>query len=435
MFTASMVSRSARIAVLGVFTVLAALSIACQKVPLLAPSGSSITITATASALPINGTTDVIAQVIEAAGTPPHEGTRVVFTTTLGHMEPSEADTDVGGRAVVKFVAGNVSGVAAITALSGGTAVKAADAVKIQVGAAAVGGVSITASPGTLTSAGGTSTISATVFDASGNTLPGVPVTFAIDTTTTGASGAGSLSANIVNSDANGRASTLLTTSRTTIVVATAGVATTSGTGGTATATSAQTARVTVNVNSTASITIGTPSPASPAAGQAVTIPLTFGTAAAASASPIVRGTVDWGDGSVQTFTGQPASVSHVYRSAGSFLIVVTGIDAIGDVSTATASLIVAQQPKPVVTIAAAASPKAGTATAFTVTVTEPTGSTATITSVTIDYGDGKSDTLQGNVSSVQHVYAASGTYRVTAIANDSNGQSGSGSTVIFVTP
>jgi PKD domain-containing protein len=431
-----MVSRSARIAVLGVFTVVAALSIACQKVPLLAPSGSSITITATASALPINGTTDVIAQVIEAAGTPPHEGTRVVFTTTLGHMEPSEADTDVGGRAVVKFVAGNVSGVAAITALSGGTAVKAADAVKIQVGAAAVGGVSITASPGTLTSAGGTSTISATVFDASGNTLPGVPVTFAIDTTTAGASGAGSLSANIVNSDVNGRASTLLTTSRTTIVVATAGVSTsTGGTGGTVAATAAQTARVTVNVNSTASIAIGTPSPASPAAGQAVTIPLTFGTAAAAGASPIVRGTVDWGDGSVQTFTGQPASVSHVYRSAGSFLIVVTGIDAIGDVSTATASLTVAQQPKPVVTIAAAASPKAGTATAFTVTVTEPTGSTATITSVTIDYGDGKSDTLQGNVSSVQHVYATSGTYRVTAIANDSNGQSGSGSTVIFVTP
>src|SRR5262249_4215745 len=140
MVTAFMVSRSRRTSLLALsLGFAAALSVACQKVPLLAPSGSTITITAAASSLPINGTTDVIAQLVEAAGTPPHEGTRVSFTTTLGQIVPSEADTDVGGKVVVKFVAGNTSGVASITALSGGTAVTAANAVKIQVGAAAVG--------------------------------------------------------------------------------------------------------------------------------------------------------------------------------------------------------------------------------------------------------------------------------------------------------
>lgn len=48
---------------------------ACEKVPLLAPSGSTITLTAATNALSANGTVTLIAQVLEAAGTPPHSGT------------------------------------------------------------------------------------------------------------------------------------------------------------------------------------------------------------------------------------------------------------------------------------------------------------------------------------------------------------------------
>ena len=47
---------------------------ACQKVPLLAPTGSTITLTASTTALSANGTTTIIAQVLEAAGTPPQIG-------------------------------------------------------------------------------------------------------------------------------------------------------------------------------------------------------------------------------------------------------------------------------------------------------------------------------------------------------------------------
>ncbi|MBW8867854.1 MAG: Ig-like domain-containing protein [Acidobacteria bacterium] len=203
----------------------AALSVACQKVPLLAPAGSTMTLTTAASTLPINGSTDVIAQIIEAGGVPPHEGTRVTFTTSLGRLQPSEADTDVGGRAIVRFIATS-SGVASITALSGGTSIPAANAVRIQIGAAAVGGVSLQANPTTLASAGGTTDLTATVSDTSGNPLPGVPVSFSIDTTATTSSGAGSFAASVVTTDANGRATTQFTTNRTTTVVASAGVAT-----------------------------------------------------------------------------------------------------------------------------------------------------------------------------------------------------------------
>jgi PKD repeat protein len=402
------------------------LTAACQKVPLLAPSGSTITLTSSATALPINGSADIIAQVIEAGGTPPHSGTLVTFTTNLGSVQPSEAETDISGRVIVKYVAGTGSGTATITAISGGVSASGTNAIKIAVGSAAVGGVSVGASPQTLSSNGGASIITATVFDSSGNPVGGVPVSFAIDTAT-GSSGAGSLSATIVNSEANGRAQTTLTTSRTTTVTATAGIATTNGT----TTTAAQTGRVTVTVNTTSSITVGAPNPASPTVNQVVTFTLTAGTST--TASSISRVSVDWGDGQTQSYTGLPAAISHTYRSAGSYLIVVTGIDALGDTATSTQAVTVAQQARPTVSISASANAQPNQTVTFTIVAAVAAGSNATIQSITVDFGDGSQQVLQGNASSVQHLYRSGGTYTVTAIATDSNGSTGSASTVIVV--
>src|SRR5207247_2032436 len=172
------------------------LTVSCEKVPLLAPSTSSITLTATATALPLNGTTDLIAQVLEQAGTPPHSGTHVIFTTTLGSVQPPEAETDLNGRVVVKFHAGTASGIATIIASSGGagsstgattgtgtTTTTDSRTVKIAVGAAAVGKVIVNASPALVPAIGGTTTISAVVLDTNGNALPYVSVAF---TTTAG---------------------------------------------------------------------------------------------------------------------------------------------------------------------------------------------------------------------------------------------------------
>ena len=410
----------------------AALSVACQKVPLLAPAGSTITLTTAASTLPINGSTDVIAQIIESGGVPPHEGTRVTFTTSLGRLQPSEADTDVGGRAIVKFIATS-SGVASITALSGGTSIAAANAVKIQVGAAAVGAVSLQANPSTLPSAGGTTDLTATVSDTSGNVLPGVPVSFSIDTSATGSTGAGSFTASSVTTDANGHATTQLTTNRTTTVAATAGIATTTGGTGTTTGTttSAQTAKVTINVNSTTTITVGTIAPATPSVNQAVTVPLTYGT----TGSPITRVTVNWGDGTTSSVPGQPSAVFHTYAQSGTFGVQIIGTDSFGDPST-TATSITVTSSKPTVTVTPPTAPKANTAATFTISATVPTGSTASIASVAISWGDGSpTTTVPGNITSASHTYTAAQSFTVTVTATDTNGQQGTASTVVSVVP
>jgi PKD repeat protein len=430
MVIAFMVSRSLRSATLAVIVATAAvLSVACQKVPLLAPAGSTITLTAAATTLPLNGTTQLIAQLVESAGVPPHSGTRVSFTTSLGHIEPSQADTDVTGRAIVTFVAGTSSGVASITALSGGTAVTAANAVKIQIGAAAVGALGLSASPATLPSTGGTSLITAVVSDTSGNPLPGVLVTFAIDTAT-GSSGAGTLSGTVATTDANGRATTQLTTNRTTTVSASAGVATAGGTGGTST--TVQSSKVTVIVNTTASITVGTPSPATPSVGQTVTLPLTYGTST--TASPVTSVRVDWGDGVVATITGQPPAVSHAYGRAGSYLIQITGTDALGDTTTTTTSITVVPRPQPTVSITATpANPQPSQPVSFTAAVTQGTTG-ATTQSVTWSFSDdGSSFTLQGNSLSIVHIFNQAGLFLVTATVTDSTGATGTSQLPIVV--
>src|SRR5712671_1272934 len=130
-----------------VLGVLAMTTVACQRVALLAPSGSTITLTSVATTVPLNGTTNLIAQVIEPAGTPPQRGTLVTFTTSLGTIQPIEAETDPGGRVMVAFKAGTQSGTATITALSGGVTTGTTGAIKIAIGAASVATVGLIASP------------------------------------------------------------------------------------------------------------------------------------------------------------------------------------------------------------------------------------------------------------------------------------------------
>src|SRR5919197_4391158 len=149
-----------------------ALTSACHGVPLLAPSGSTITLTALATALPVNGSTKIIAQVIEPAGTPPQHGTQLTFTTTLGTIVPSVAETDASGRIEVTFNAGNQNGTATIVAISGGVSASGTNAVKIAIGTAAVGRVVLAANPTLVPANGGSSTITASVFDINGNALP-----------------------------------------------------------------------------------------------------------------------------------------------------------------------------------------------------------------------------------------------------------------------
>ena len=83
--------------------VLLASAAGCDKVPLTAPTESTIVLSANGSSVPLAGGVDVTATVTEKPGTPVQNGTLVTFTTTLGRVEPSEAQT-TNGRVTVRLV-------------------------------------------------------------------------------------------------------------------------------------------------------------------------------------------------------------------------------------------------------------------------------------------------------------------------------------------
>src|SRR3954464_11298260 len=119
MVSVFMISRRRLASLLLAPAVLFLSATACNRVPLLAPSGSSISLTTATSVLAVGGTATVIAQVVENSGTAPQAGTHVTFTTSLGTIQPTDATTDASGRAQAVFTSTS-SGTASISAISGG---------------------------------------------------------------------------------------------------------------------------------------------------------------------------------------------------------------------------------------------------------------------------------------------------------------------------
>jgi adhesin/invasin len=432
MFSVIMISRI-NTAVLVLFAAALTVTAACQKVPLLAPSGSTITLTSAATALSLNGTATIIAQVIQASGTSPQSGTTVIFTTTLGSIQPSQAETDVNGLVTVKFVAGGASGTATITATSGGANEGANGGIKILVGTAAVGRVTVSASPASVPAQGGSSRITAAVFDVNGNALTSAPVSF----TTT----AGSLSSAVVTTDANGLASTTLTTSQLATVTASVGAQATTGTGtgtGTGTTTTSATGQASGQVIvtiSTAPTLVITPPTTQPTAGLPATF--TFAVTAATTNGSAVRDvTVNWGDGQTQdlgALTGT-ATVSHVYRAAGVYAINATITDSSGNSVQVSTTVNVTATSIGLTITPPTTPPSAGLPAIFTIVVgTLPAGDV--VLNVHITWGDGSAQDLGAitGSSSVAHPYAAAGSYIVAAVLTDTAGNSVPVSTAVTV--
>lgn len=296
---------------------LATFAAACDKVPLFAPSNSTITITINRTTLPLNGSAEVTATVIESAGTSAQNGTLVTFTSNLGTFEPSQAETQ-GGRATVVFNAGARSGTASITASSGGVR---ATAVDVLVGAAAAERVVLRSEPSSVPITGGTVQLVAVVTDVSGNPLEGAQVVFSADNGTVGSS------SGITN--AAGEARTTLTTNRQT--TARASVA---GKEGTATIQAISQPLVTITGPTTA-ITAGAIASFSlttPAAGTGVTI------------NPIVSITVEFGDGNVRQVSPGTTSVTHVYNNPNTYVVTARATDASGMVGTSSTAVAVLER-------------------------------------------------------------------------------------------
>ena len=208
---------------------------ACDTVPLTAPSGSALTMSAASSFVPTGGTTEITAFVVESGGTAVQNGTTVHFSTNLGRVDPVDAQTK-NGYATTTFIAGDSSGLADVVASSGGTGATTtppptegtggtttpsspnSNTVRITVGAAAVETVTLSANPGAVPSGGGTVDLLATVTSATGRSLSGILVTFA--------STEGQLASQTAITDGSGQARTTLTTTRTATVTASAGAKT-----------------------------------------------------------------------------------------------------------------------------------------------------------------------------------------------------------------
>jgi hypothetical protein len=364
----------------------------CHKMPLVAPSGSGLTLVATTNVLPVNGATDILAVVIEGAqsagtgntpgevltgvGTPVQDGTLVTFATTLGRLEPGEARTKAG-KASVRLIADGRSGTATVTAFSGA----ASGTLEVDIGAAGATRLAVTASPQELPPAGGTTTIAARVEDQQGNGVAGVPVSFSATK--------GSLSNPTALSTDLGVATTQLTTTAESTVTASAG--------GSATALSG-TVLVTLRPRTTLAIT--------PPTNAMAAVPAAF-TVTPGTNTVITDVTLDFGDGdraSLGGITGA-TTVSHVYRSSNVYTVTARATDAQGvttPVSTqvAVSNLVAAGSASPSTSTA----PRPGDVVTFTVTP----AANALITSYVWDFGDG-GDPVATSSNQITHSYTTAG--------------------------
>ena len=409
-----------------------ALASACDKVPLLAPSGTVITLFPVATTVALNSEVEIVATVIEqgtatppptttppttpgtppttpttpstpttGAGTPVQNGTLVSFTTTLGRIEPSEARTN-NGQVRVRFISGAQSGSATITAFSGGASGRLEN---LRVGTAAVERVVVTANPQTLGPSGGTAEISARVEDVSGLPVAGVPVQF---TATTGA-----IAPNPATTDSSGVARATLTTTRESSVTATVA-------GKTSTA-------LVVGLNPRTGI--GITGPATPvAAGQPALFNITV------SATANIRSVViNWGDGEstpLGALSG-PTTIPHTYDEDGTFIVTATATDATGFPETvSTAITVLPAQPPSVLVTASDSTPSVGQTITITATVS---GQTSSIQNYHWDFGDGTTADTTSN--QIFKAYATAGTKIITVTVTQATGPLGRGQTSVTVTP
>jgi hypothetical protein len=424
---AAVLRRTAAVVAMAAVSLLAG----CDKVPLTAPSNSTITLYSNTQIVPLNGTATVTATIIQTGGSAVHNGTVVSFTSSLGTIEPAEAETK-DGKVTVTFHAGTQSGTAVINAHSGGasttaststgtttgtatTSTAAGSGLTLLVGSAAAASVVVTAQPGTVPGKGGSSIITATVLDTNNNALPGVSVSFATDV--------GQVSPASATTNASGQALTTLTTFQTATVTVTAAAKVTG------------TTKVTASPQPT--VTITAPS-TSPTAGIAATFSITA--AAGSGGAPITGVTISYGDGKVDDL-GQPngaATVSHIYRDEGTYIVRVVATDATGQTSQASVPVTVLAA-QPFTLTVTASNGRVGASIGMTAIALAGSGAPS-ITSYTWDFGDG-SARVTTTAPATSHVYTSipggftSWTYTVQVTATGSDGRLGFGSTSVTITP
>ena len=149
-------------------------------------------------------------------------------------------------------------------------------------------------------------------------------------------------------------------------------------------------------------------------------------------ADTITEWEISWGDGNVETVTGNPASVTHTYADGdNNYTISATATDEDG--TTAANSIAVGVlNVAPTLTISGNATVDEGAVYTLNLASSDPGADT--ITEWEINWGDGNVETVAGNPASVTHTYAdGDNNYTISATATDEDGTTAANSIAVSV--
>jgi len=177
------------------------------------------------------------------------------------------------------------------------------------------------------------------------------------------------------------------------------------------------------------------PSPTTPSPGQTVTLTIN----ASDPDGTITATRVDWGDGTIDNLSAVTTD-SHTYALTGSstsntFTIAVTVTDNSGKTASTSSQVTVTDQPPAVSFTPSTTTTSTGQTVTVTISASDPDG---TITTTSINWGDGKIDTLNYAATSDSHAYNSTGstaskTYTITVVVTDNRGQTSTANSAVMV--
>src|SRR5262245_26427332 len=383
-------------------------------------SPGRVSLTATPESVPFGGGSSTVTAVVTDASSNPLRFAPVAFSTSSGSITPANAKTDSNGKvqttltttsaAVVTAVAGAAP---ADTGAPSGPTVT--NSLTIPMTGRPVPVVSIAANGPALAGAAATFTVAVTPAAGSGTTIRNVSVSFGDGSTTDLGTATGTDIA-VQHVYANGGTYSVSVT------------ATDSGGGAAAASTS-----VAVGAAAALSVAIAA-GPMIPAGGGPKAI-VTFAASVFPPTAVISSYVWDFGDGGgpQQTTSKQ---LQHVFANPGLYTVTVTVTEAVSG-RTATNSVPVSTASgTPVVSIAASENPVAGRTTTFKMSAIVAAGSSVSMQSVKVAFGDGTTVDLgpvSGDAITASHIYASAGTYLASVTATDSAGGAGTASTQVVV--
>lgn len=146
---------------------------------------------------------------------------------------------------------------------------------------------------------------------------------------------------------------------------------------------------------------------------------------------------INWGDGNTQTVSGDPTSVTHAYATGpNTYTIQASATDGTGTYSAGNTVSVSVLHVVPTLSISGASSVNQGSLYSLLLSASD----LHNILSWTINWGDGDTQTVSGNPSSITHTYATGpNSYTIQACATDNVGTYSSGNTqsvsVLYVAP